>query len=109
MNVGAFVVLTQLSGYGEGARTLDDFTGLALRRPGLAALLAFFLLSLIGIPFTGGFFRQVLRLLRRPPRRPRLARRHWPAELRRRLLLLPAPARRGLRPPTHRLGAGRLT
>lgn len=56
MNVGAFVVLTQLSGFGEGARTLDDFTGLALRRPGLAALLAFFLLSLIGIPFTGGFF-----------------------------------------------------
>jgi NADH-quinone oxidoreductase subunit N len=27
-----------------------------MRRPVLAALLAFFLLSLIGIPFTGGFF-----------------------------------------------------
>jgi NADH-quinone oxidoreductase subunit N len=27
-----------------------------MRRPILAALLAFFLLSLIGIPFTGGFF-----------------------------------------------------
>jgi NADH-quinone oxidoreductase subunit N len=56
MNVGAFLVITQLSGYEEGARSLDDFTGLALRRPGLAPLLAFFLLSLIGIPFTGGFF-----------------------------------------------------
>jgi NADH-quinone oxidoreductase subunit N len=56
MNVGAFLVLTQVSGYREEARTLDDFTGLALRRPGLAALLAFFLISLIGIPFTGGFF-----------------------------------------------------
>jgi NADH-quinone oxidoreductase subunit N len=56
MNVGAFLVLTQISGYGEHARTLDDFTGLAQRRPGLAALLVFFLLSLIGIPFTGGFF-----------------------------------------------------
>ncbi len=56
MNVGAFVVLTQLSGFDEKLRTIDDFTGLALKRPGLAALLGFFLLSLIGIPFTGGFF-----------------------------------------------------
>jgi NADH-quinone oxidoreductase subunit N len=56
MNVGAFLVLTQLSGYGENARTIDDFTGLAQQRPWLAALLGFFLLSLIGIPFTGGFF-----------------------------------------------------
>ena len=56
MNVGAFVVLTQLSGFNEKLRTIDDFTGLALKRPGLSALLGFFLLSLIGIPFTGGFF-----------------------------------------------------
>jgi NADH-quinone oxidoreductase subunit N len=56
MNVGALLVITQLSGYDEQARTIDDFTGLALKRPGLAALLGFFLLSLIGIPFTGGFF-----------------------------------------------------
>jgi len=56
MNVGAFLVFTQLSGYEEGTRTLDDFTGLAQRRPDVAAVLAFFLLSLIGIPFTGGFF-----------------------------------------------------
>jgi len=56
MNVGAFLVLTQISGYGESARTIDDFTGLAQRRPGLAVLMGFFLLSLIGIPFTGGFF-----------------------------------------------------
>ncbi len=56
MNVGAFAVITQISGYEEPTRTVDDFTGLALKRPVLAALLAFFLLSLIGIPFTGGFF-----------------------------------------------------
>jgi NADH-quinone oxidoreductase subunit N len=56
MNVGAFAVITQIAGYQERARTLDDYTGLALKRPLLAALLAFFLLSLIGIPFTGGFF-----------------------------------------------------
>jgi NADH-quinone oxidoreductase subunit N len=56
MNVGAFAVITQVSGYDETSRTAEDFTGLALRRPILAALFAFFLLSLIGIPFTGGFF-----------------------------------------------------
>jgi NADH-quinone oxidoreductase subunit N len=56
MNIGAFIVLTQLSGFDETLRTVDDFTGIALKRPVLAALLAFFLLSLIGIPFTGGFF-----------------------------------------------------
>ena len=56
MNVGAFLVITELSGYGEGVRSLDDFTGMAQRKPVLSALLSFFLLSLIGIPFTGGFF-----------------------------------------------------
>ena len=56
MNVGAFAVVTQISGYTEHTRTLDDYTGVALRRPWLGGLLAFFLLSMIGIPFTGGFF-----------------------------------------------------
>jgi NADH-quinone oxidoreductase subunit N len=59
MNVGAFAVLTQLSGYSEHTRTLEDFTGAGLRRPWLAGLLAFFLLSMIGIPFTGGFFAKL--------------------------------------------------
>jgi NADH-quinone oxidoreductase subunit N len=56
MNVGAFIVITQVGGYNEKLRTIEDYRGLATRRPVLAALLAFFLLSLIGIPFTGGFF-----------------------------------------------------
>jgi NADH-quinone oxidoreductase subunit N len=56
MNVGVFAVVTQIAGYDERARTIDDFTGLGQKRPYLAALLSFFLLSLIGIPFTGGFF-----------------------------------------------------
>jgi NADH-quinone oxidoreductase subunit N len=56
MNVGAFAVVTQITGYAEHTRTLEDYTGVALRRPWLGGLLAFFLLSLIGIPFTGGFF-----------------------------------------------------
>src|SRR5579875_4216783 len=56
MNVGAFLVITELSGYTESARSIEDFTGIAQRKPVLSGLLAFFLLSLIGIPFTGGFF-----------------------------------------------------
>jgi NADH-quinone oxidoreductase subunit N len=56
MNVGAFAVVTQIAGYTEHTRSIEDYTGVALRRPWLGALLAFFLLSMIGIPFTGGFF-----------------------------------------------------
>jgi NADH-quinone oxidoreductase subunit N len=56
MNVGAFAVVTQVGGYHEKLRTIEDYQGLATRRPILAALLALFLLSLIGIPLTGGFF-----------------------------------------------------
>ena len=56
MNVGAFAVITQITGYEEHTRTIEDFTGVGLRRPWLAGLFAFFLLSMIGIPFTGGFF-----------------------------------------------------
>ena len=36
--------------------TLDDYAGLGRRSPLLAAILTIFLLSLIGIPVTGGFF-----------------------------------------------------
>ena len=36
--------------------TLDDYAGLGRRSPALAATLTIFLLSLIGIPMTGGFF-----------------------------------------------------
>ncbi len=56
MNVGAFAVITQIGGFHETLRTLDDYRGLASHRPALAGVFAFFLLSLIGIPFTGGFF-----------------------------------------------------
>lgn len=60
MNVGAFTVLTLVSGYQERVRTREDYTGMALRNPVLGAALTFFLLSLIGIPFTGGFFGKFL-------------------------------------------------
>ncbi|MGA2131364.1 MAG: NADH-quinone oxidoreductase subunit N [Bryobacteraceae bacterium] len=56
MNIGAFAVVTHLSGKGERFLAVDDFAGLGERQPGTAALLAIFLLSLIGVPLTGGFF-----------------------------------------------------
>jgi NADH-quinone oxidoreductase subunit N len=56
MNVGAFTIITQMAGSGERFSQIDDYSGLGKRSPMLAAALTFFLLSLIGIPITGGFF-----------------------------------------------------
>jgi NADH-quinone oxidoreductase subunit N len=56
MNVGAFAVIGHFAGAGERFVTLEDYAGLAKRSPLLAAILTVFLLSLIGIPITGGFF-----------------------------------------------------
>jgi NADH-quinone oxidoreductase subunit N len=56
MNVGAFAVVGHLAGAGERYVTLEDYAGLGRRSPLLAAILTIFLLSLIGIPITGGFF-----------------------------------------------------
>jgi NADH-quinone oxidoreductase subunit N len=56
MNVGAFAVISHAGGYDERLVSVADYRGLAYRSPLLGGALAFFLLSLIGIPFTGGFF-----------------------------------------------------
>jgi NADH-quinone oxidoreductase subunit N len=56
MNVGAFAVISHISGEGERYVTLEDYEGLGRRSPLLAGILTIFLLSLIGIPITGGFF-----------------------------------------------------
>jgi NADH-quinone oxidoreductase subunit N len=56
MNVGAFAVVSHFAGAGERYVTLDDYAGLGRRSPLLAATLTIFLLSLIGIPMTSGFF-----------------------------------------------------
>lgn len=56
MNVGAFAVVSHLASAGERYVTLEDYAGLGRRAPLLAATLTIFLLSLIGIPVTGGFF-----------------------------------------------------
>jgi NADH-quinone oxidoreductase subunit N len=56
MNVGVFAVVTLASGYDEHLPLIRDFRGLLYRSPLLGTLLIFFLISLVGIPFTGGFF-----------------------------------------------------
>ena len=55
-NIGAFAVVTYFSRKGERYVAIDDFAGLAQRQPAMAAMLTIFLLSLIGVPLTGGFF-----------------------------------------------------
>jgi NADH-quinone oxidoreductase subunit N len=56
MNVGIFAVVTLVSGYDEKLPLIGDYRGLIYRSPLLGSLLIFFLVSLVGIPFTGGFF-----------------------------------------------------
>jgi len=56
MNVGAFAVVSHFANAGEKYVTVSNYAGLGRKSPILAGSLAFFLISLIGIPMTGGFF-----------------------------------------------------
>lgn len=53
--LGAFGVVTVLSGPDRDADSLDDYRGLFWRRPGLAVIFTLMLFSLAGIPLTAGF------------------------------------------------------
>jgi len=55
MNLGAFAVVVSLARDGEDFDRMTDFAGMAKRRPGLAALMTLFMISLAGIPGTVGF------------------------------------------------------
>ena len=56
MNVGAFAVMSALASGGRECDRMEDFAGLARERPGMAALMTLFMLSLAGIPGTAGFW-----------------------------------------------------
>jgi NADH-quinone oxidoreductase subunit N len=56
VKVGAFTIVSQLGGKDEKYVTLDDYAGLSQRHPFAAATLSLFLLSLLGLPVTAGFF-----------------------------------------------------
>ena len=56
MNIGAFAVVSRVASRHEKYVHISDLAGLARREPATAALLTVFVLSLIGVPLTGGFF-----------------------------------------------------
>jgi len=56
MNIGAFAVITHFSRKGEKFVEIEDLAGLGWKQPVTAGLFSVFLLSLIGVPLTGGFF-----------------------------------------------------
>ena len=55
MKVGAFLVIAHLGQQGEKRLDIRDYGGLGMRQPLLAACFSLFLLSLLGLPATGGF------------------------------------------------------
>jgi len=55
MNMGAFGVIISLRRRGIIGDNVDDLTGLAHKAPVMAAMMAIFMLSLGGLPVTGGF------------------------------------------------------
>lgn len=55
MNMGAFGVVISLRRRGIIGDNVDDMTGLAQKAPALAAMMVVFMLSLGGLPMTGGF------------------------------------------------------
>ena len=55
MNMGAFGIIISLRRRGIIGDNVDDLTGLGQKAPGLAAMMTIFMLSLGGLPITGGF------------------------------------------------------
>jgi NADH-quinone oxidoreductase subunit N len=55
MNVGAFGVIISLRRRGIIGDEVEDLAGLGQKEPGLALMMAIFMLSLGGLPVTGGF------------------------------------------------------
>jgi NADH-quinone oxidoreductase subunit N len=55
MNLGAFGVIISLRRRGIIGDNVDDFTGLGKKSPGMAIMMTIFMLSLGGLPITGGF------------------------------------------------------
>ncbi|HWN09573.1 MAG TPA: NADH-quinone oxidoreductase subunit N [Pyrinomonadaceae bacterium] len=55
MNMGAFGIIISLRRRGIIGDNVDDLTGLAQKAPGMAAMMGIFMLSLGGLPLTGGF------------------------------------------------------
>jgi NADH-quinone oxidoreductase subunit N len=55
MKIGAFLVIAHLGQQGEKRLEITDYAGLGTKQPVLAVCFSLFLLSLLGLPATGGF------------------------------------------------------
>ena len=102
MNVGIFAVITLVAGYDEQLSLIDDYRGLLYRSPLLGSLLIFFLISLIGIPFTGGFFGKFYSFSAAVGGGAICSGHHRPAQLRLGRRLLPPPRCRRCAAPARR-------
>jgi len=60
MNLGAFGVVVALAHRGQDCERMESLAGLARSRPGLAALMTLFMISLAGIPGTAGFMGKIM-------------------------------------------------
>jgi NADH-quinone oxidoreductase subunit N len=60
MTLGAFAFLVYAGRGEKDAESIDDFTGLAKRKPWAALAMTVFMISLAGIPPTAGFFGKFL-------------------------------------------------
>ncbi|NQS99367.1 MAG: NADH-quinone oxidoreductase subunit N [candidate division Zixibacteria bacterium] len=56
MNVGAFTIAYLVNTRGKGEYQLDDLSGVGMKNPFIAIVMAVFMFSLAGIPPTAGFF-----------------------------------------------------
>lgn len=56
MNLGAFIIISVVEGENETNLAIDAYKGLSNKSPFLAAMMAFFMFALSGIPPMAGFF-----------------------------------------------------
>ncbi|MET0645750.1 MAG: NADH-quinone oxidoreductase subunit N [Pyrinomonadaceae bacterium] len=60
MNLGAFAVVTLMARSGDRRTDVEDYRGIGFQSPALSLTLSLFLLSLLGVPLTGGFMGKVV-------------------------------------------------
>jgi NADH-quinone oxidoreductase subunit N len=60
INIGAFAVIELIARRGDKRVEISDYVGIGFQSLGLSAALSLFLLSLAGIPLTGGFVAKLL-------------------------------------------------
>ncbi len=90
MNVGAFAVVSHFANAARSTSRSTTTPGWAAARRCWPPMLTIFLLSLIGIPITGGFFAKFYVFQRSAEVEPGRTDDHWRDQQRDRRLLLPA-------------------